>query len=114
MGRLASTGYYGGEPLSLEAALRLVDGDRQASYGDPVQHMHNVAKCWSAILGYQITPKQCALALAGLKLVREGNKHDPDNLTDAIGYIVIAERVEAAGHFVRPSERGAGACTDPA
>ena len=102
--------------MSLEAALHLVDGDRQAAYGDPVDHMNRVARVWSGILGYQITPKQVALLLAGLKLVREGNKHGPDNLTDAIGYVVIAERIESAGHFVRPSERDdyPGACTDPA
>ena len=105
MGRLASTGYYGGEPLSLEAALHLVDGERQASYGDPVAHMQNVARAWSGVLGYQITPKQVSLCLAALKLVREGNKHGPDNLTDCIGYVVIAERIEAAGHYDRTDPR---------
>ena len=72
--------------------------------------MNRVAKVWSGILGYQITPKQVALCLAGLKLVREGNRHGPDNLTDCIGYAIVAERVEAAGHWVRPVDEP---CTDP-
>lgn len=92
--------------MSLEAALHLVDGDRQAAYGEPTVHLANVAKVWSGIFGFQVSPLQVALAMAGLKLVREGYKHDPDSLTDAFGYLAIAERIANSGHYDRP-------CTDP-
>jgi hypothetical protein len=57
----------------------------------------NVARAWSGVLGFTITPKQVTLCMAALKLVREGSRHDPDNLIDAHGYLMIAERLEEAG-----------------
>jgi hypothetical protein len=75
----------------------LVNGERQEQYGNPVDHMANVARAWSGVLGWTITPKQVALCLATLKLVREGNRSMPDNLRDAHGYLLIAERIDQAG-----------------
>ena len=91
--------------MSLEAAKALVDGERQESYGEPIAHMQNVARCWSGILGYTVSPLQVALCMAGLKLVREGNRHDPDNALDALGYVIIAQRIADAGHYDRTDSR---------
>ncbi len=78
-------------------ASDLVDGERQSQYGDPVGHLNNIARAWSGVLGYTISARQVALCLATLKLVREGHKHKHDNLVDAVGYLLIAERIEEAG-----------------
>lgn len=77
----------------------LVNGDRQKMYGDPVNNMANIARAWSGVCGFTISPKQVALCMAALKLVREGYRHQDDNLTDAVGYIQIADRVEKAGKW---------------
>lgn len=87
------------KPSLYEQAQALVDGDRQAMYGDPVEHLTNVARAWSGVLGYTITPKQVALCMATLKLVRESYKSQPDNLADAHGYLLIAERIQQAGKW---------------
>lgn len=83
--------------MSRDDGRALVDGERQASYGEPVEHVGNVARAWSGILGYTISARDVCLCLAALKLVRERYKHHPDNLDDAFGYLTILERVEEAG-----------------
>lgn len=77
----------------------LVNGDRQDMYGEPVNNMGNIARAWSGVCGFTISPKQVALCLAAMKLVREGYRHQDDNLIDAIGYLEIAARVEKAGKW---------------
>ena len=84
--------------------LHLVNGERQAAYGEPVSNMRNIALAWSAIVGYQIHPRHVPLMMAALKLVREGYKHTPDNLPDAQGYIEIADRVNKVGAFCERPE----------
>lgn len=59
--------------------------------------MADVARAWSGVLGWTITPKQVALLLATLKLVREGHLAKPDNLVDCHGYLLIAEKIDQAG-----------------
>ena len=80
-----------------EQARTLVDGERQADYGEPVEHMRRVADAWSAVLRRPITPEEVCLCLATLKLVREGHRPKRDNREDAIGYLDILERVHSHG-----------------
>jgi hypothetical protein len=79
--------------------LHLVNGDRQADYGEPTVNMANIAKAWSGIVGYEILPRHVPLMLAAMKLVREGHKHKDDNLVDAQGYIEIAARVASVPRY---------------
>lgn len=97
---------------SIAAGRALVDGDRQADYGDSGSMMANVARAWSGVLGYTITPKQVALCMAALKLVRENYRAKADNLADAQGYILIAERIEHAG-WTSTASPAAGPATAP-
>ncbi len=83
--------------MSRDDGRALVDGERQADYGEPVAHMGNVARAWSGVLGYTVTPRQVVLCLVALKLVREGHKHNADNIDDAHGYLEILGRIEEAG-----------------
>lgn len=71
----------------LDVANKLVDGDRQSAYGHPFDDFSKTAKIWSAILGIDVTPRQVALCMIGVKISREVNKHKDDNLDDMAGYI---------------------------
>ncbi len=69
---------------------KLVTTSRMRDYGDPAETMRRTALAWSALLGTDVSPKQVALCMAALKLVRESRRHKRDNLDDAAGYVEIA------------------------
>ena len=79
-------------PSLRNEATSLVDGERQAAYGPPVDHWERVAQCWSAILGTEVTAHRAALCMAAMKLVRESYRADSENRLDAHGYLDIAGR----------------------
>jgi hypothetical protein len=93
----ASVNEPNGSPLEahradgpLEEALRLTTGDRQNSYGHPLQDFTRTAELWTALLSLQrrpITPEEVALCMVMLKASREMNKHKRDNLVDMAGYV---------------------------
>jgi hypothetical protein len=78
----------------LKDAESVVNGPRQAQYGDPVVTCERIGMAWAGILGVPgISAKEVALMMAALKLVREaGEEHHYDNLVDAAGYVAIAHR----------------------
>lgn len=49
---------------------------------------------WSAITGCSISPREVVLCMVALKLAREAGQHDPDNVTDAEGYLSLLEEVD--------------------
>lgn len=73
-------------------ATNLVDGDRQADYGEPVYMHAQVAQVWAATFGWDVDNHKAALAMALVKIVREAHKPKTDNRVDAVGYIEIAGR----------------------
>lgn len=80
-----------GLPLSEESPLaegdRLVSGDRQQSYGHPIEDFTRTGRMWGAILGVpDIDPAKVGLCMAALKISREVHKPKRDNLTDLAGY----------------------------
>jgi hypothetical protein len=78
---------------SVETAIRLVDGARQADYGHPFDDFSKTALHWQAILGHPVTPEQVALCMVGVKLSREVNRPKADNIVDAHGYLLTYEMV---------------------
>ena len=76
----------------LHDALGSVDGDRQAMYGDPVEHAEKVAAAWRTIFGWDVDGHRFALAMDVLKVIRENNRPKRDNRVDGPGWWEIADR----------------------
>lgn len=82
--------------LSYSAQAKLLVGqDRNKDYGNPANDFAATGKIWSGLLSAKltsdITASEVALMMAALKLRREANKHKPDNIIDAHGYLDCAE-----------------------
>ena len=78
----------------LETAIELTNGDRQDTYGDPIDNMTRVAKRWSVTLGFEIKPWQVAVMMVDLKIDRLA--HSPthkDSAIDGAAYFAIASEV---------------------
>lgn len=59
----------------LQEADRIVNGDRQVDYSDPVENFKHIAAIASAILKKELVPEDCAVVLMAVKLARETYKH---------------------------------------
>lgn len=85
---------------SLEEAWRLTHGDRKSSYGAVQVSFARYAKVWSGLLGAKLkedlTASDVALLMAALKLVRESNKQQSDNVVDAHGYLILHDEIKQA------------------
>lgn len=77
----------------LEEAQKLVYGDRQASYGHPLDDFTRTAAMWSAILGHPVTAQQVGLCMCAVKISRQVNAPKRDNLVDLAGYAATVELV---------------------
>lgn len=82
----------------LEEAESLIYGDRQASYGSATDNFNNTAAGWSVILSKKlnapISAEDVGLMMVWLKIAREVNKPQRDNLVDAAGYLGCVEKVQ--------------------
>lgn len=79
----------------LEEAGTLIRGDRDASYGHPLDDFTRTGILWGAILGTPAVPaEKVALCMAAVKISRECHKHGRDNLVDACGYIGTVEMIQ--------------------
>lgn len=78
----------------LEEAQRLVYGARNDDYGHPADDYAKVAMIWTAILGVEVTAKQAALCMVGVKIAREVHRPKRDNLVDLAGYAAVAARIQ--------------------
>lgn len=71
----------------LQEAQRLVHGDRQASYGHPIEDFTRTGRMWGAILGTDdVPPEKVALCMIAVKMSRECNRPKRDNAVDMAGY----------------------------
>jgi hypothetical protein len=77
----------------LEKANEIINGERRESYGPVEESFKRMAVLFSLILKTEVTPHQYALCMIAMKLMREVNKHSPDNLIDIAGYTALAEKV---------------------
>jgi hypothetical protein len=80
----------------LETASRLVDGDRNASYGHPAEDFARTAGMWHSLFGWDVDEKRVALAMVCVKLSRLIQTPDHrDSVTDGPGYFRTYEAVLA-------------------
>lgn len=82
------------KPTVMAEAESLIYGDRQDAYGSASKNMTNIAKGWEVILGTDVSPEKIALCMAWLKICRQVNKPQRDNLVDCCGYIGLVEKLE--------------------
>ena len=78
----------------LSEAERIVNGERQADYSDPVANFKHIADIASAIMAKDITAEECCIVMIAVKLARENYKHKRDNLVDLAGYVEILNRIK--------------------
>lgn len=78
----------------LQIADRLTSGDRQESYGHPLDDFSRTAKLWSAVLGIDVTAEQVALCMVCVKISRECHQPKADNIIDGCGYFRTLEMVK--------------------
>lgn len=71
----------------LSTAEELVNGDRNAQYGDPRQDFQRTADMWSAYLGTPVAPYDVAAMMALLKVSRiRWSPGKEDSWVDLAGY----------------------------
>ena len=83
-----------GEKSILAEAEEIVNGSRQADYGDAKESFTKVASVASVMTGKELSPDDCCAVLMAVKLVRESFAHKRDNLVDLCGYAEIMNRLK--------------------
>jgi len=78
----------------LTQAEELINGDRRADYGHPLDDFTRTAHMWQAILGVRVSPEQVGLCMVALKMSRFLNKPKNDNLVDGAGYFGTIEMIQ--------------------
>ena len=78
----------------LSEAERIVNGDRQADYSDPVENFKHISAIASSISKENLSPTTCAIVMIAVKLARENYKHQRDNLVDLAGYVEILNMIK--------------------
>lgn len=79
----------------LKEAHRIINGDRQNSYGPPERSLERIASLWSAYLNgkydvsFELESKDAGLMMVLLKIAREQHAENRDNLVDAAGYLAL-------------------------
>ena len=78
----------------LEEAQKILHGDRDADYGDPVENFKRISRIASAILDKEITDEECCVVMLAVKLARENYRHKRDNIVDGVAYMEILSRIK--------------------
>lgn len=77
-------------------ALRVINGERQDTYGNPEDCFIDIAGLWSVYSGHHFTDVDVAIMMALLKIARmKGGLTHRDNFVDAIGYLALASDIVA-------------------
>lgn len=90
-------------PSILSEAARIVDGDREQTYGDPGRNLRAIANLWDSWLlargwsGPGLTTDDIALLMVLLKVARLANQPTHrDSQVDLCGYARLMERIQAS------------------
>lgn len=78
----------------LDAAKKIVTGDREQQYGKPEDNFAVIAKFWTTYTGHPISSEDVAVMMALLKIarIRSGN-YKADSFIDGVGYLSLAAEI---------------------
>ena len=80
----------------LTSAGNLINGERDATYGEPLINHQRIAVLWQVVLGTEISPAEVAICMALVKIARLVQTPDhEDSYIDLVGYAAIAGEVAA-------------------
>jgi len=77
----------------LEEAIRVINGERQDTYGAPEDSFTLIAEFWTSYIkriNRDLVAKDIALLMVLFKLAREIHQGKMDNIIDGAGYLGIA------------------------
>lgn len=80
----------------LDAAEKIVTGERQQTYGDPEDNFGTIAQMWEAYLGVPISAMDVSMMMVLLKVARVSGRPDLttiDNFIDICGYAACGGEV---------------------
>ena len=78
----------------LDAAKKIVTGDREKQYGSPEDNFGVIARLWSVNEGREFTPVDVAMMMTLLKVARiETGHYKADSYIDACGYLACAAEI---------------------
>jgi hypothetical protein len=77
------------DPTVAVDAIRLVDEDRNDSYGPPEENLGRIAAMWSGYIGKEITAQDVALMMVLVKISRSKAGYARDNAVDGVAYFLI-------------------------
>ena len=78
----------------LDAAKKIVTGDRDKQYGKPEDNFAVIAEFWTTYIGHPISSEDVAIMMALLKIarIRSGN-YKADSFVDGVGYLSLAAEI---------------------
>ena len=78
----------------LDAAKKIVTGEREKQYGKPEDNFAVIAEFWTAYIGHPISSEDVAIMMALLKIarIRSGN-YKADSFVDGVGYLSLAAEI---------------------
>lgn len=78
----------------LDAAKKIVTGDREQQYGKPEDNFAVIAEFWTTYTGHPISSEDVAIMMALLKIarIRSGN-YKADSFVDGVGYLSLAAEI---------------------
>jgi hypothetical protein len=89
----------------LEEATKLASGQRQIDYGDKTENHCNIARLWSAYLGYTVSSHDVAILMCLLKIARTKlGAISKDTYMDMAAYSAIAGEIK----FKEPKKESEG------
>ena len=76
-----------------EDAIRLVNEDRNDSYGTPESNLQRIAEMWSGYLGQKVRKEDVSLMMVLLKISRSKAGYARDNAVDGVAYFLIHDNM---------------------
>lgn len=78
----------------LDAAKKIVTGERERQYGSPEDNFNVIARFWTTYAGHSFTPVDVAVMMTLLKVARIKTGHYKiDSYVDACGYLACAAEI---------------------